>query len=98
MSNLSEIKDVHQITLIDFNATWCGPCQTLAPILDDVQAHFGDALTILKIDVDQHKNMAQKFQIRSVPTLLLFKNDKMLWRQAGLVSKKDLIHVISTYN
>ncbi len=83
--------------LIDFHATWCGPCQTLAPILKEVKEDFGDNLKILKIDVDKNQPLTINFQVRSVPTLILFKTGKQVWRQSGLLSKRDLTAAIRQY-
>lgn len=80
--------------LIDFFATWCGPCQTLGPILKDVKEALGDEISIIKIDVDKNQAVASKFNVRGVPTMILFKNGNQLWRQSGVLSKEDLVKVI----
>jgi len=82
--------------LIDFYATWCGPCKTLSPILDSLKKELGSNIKILKIDVDKNQPLAQKNNVKGVPTLLLFKNGKQVWRQSGIVSKNDLIQVINS--
>ncbi len=82
--------------LIDFYATWCGPCKSLSPILDNLKKELGDGIKIIKIDVDKNQPIAQKNNVRGVPTLLLFKNGKQVWRQSGIVSKNDLIQVINS--
>ena len=76
--------------LIDFYATWCGPCQTLAPILEDFKSEMGDAVKIIKVDIDKNQELASRFKVRSVPTLMLYKEGKQLWRKSGLMSKRDL--------
>lgn len=76
--------------LVDFYATWCGPCQTLSPIVQDVAREMGDQLKVIKVDVDRNQAAAQQFQIRGVPTLILFKGGKVMWRQSGLMTKRDL--------
>jgi len=80
--------------LVDFFATWCGPCKMMAPILEDLKKRVGDAVTIIKVDVDKNPHTAQHFQVQGVPTLILFKNGKPLWRQAGVVAAKDLEKII----
>ncbi|QBN17588.1 thioredoxin [Flavobacterium nackdongense] len=80
--------------LIDFFATWCGPCQTLAPILKQVKDNLGERISILKIDVDKNQQLASKYQVRGVPTLILFQNGKQLWRQSGVLSKEDIVKII----
>jgi thioredoxin 1 len=90
MSNFSEIIQQEKPVLVDFFAEWCGPCQTMGPILKQVKDDLGEAVAIIKIDVDKNKALATKFQVRGVPTFMLFKNGKQVWKQAGLISKKDL--------
>lgn len=83
--------------LVDFYAEWCGPCKTLAPILETVKKEMGDEVKIVKIDVDKNQLLASNYQVRGVPTLLLFKNGKQVWRQSGVLQKSDLINVIKSY-
>ena len=90
MSKFLEFINQDKPVLIDFFATWCGPCQTMSPILKQVKDELGDKVTILKVDVDKNAAIASKFQVRGVPTFILFKNGKQVWKQAGLISKTDL--------
>ena len=79
--------------LVDFFADWCGPCKTLAPILKQVKDALGDAV---KIDVDKNQPLAAKYQVRGVPTMLLFKNGKQVWRQSGVLQKNEIITIINS--
>jgi thioredoxin 1 len=80
--------------LIDFFATWCGPCKTLAPILKEVKDSLGERISIIKIDVDKNQELASKYQVRGVPTMILYQSGKQLWRQSGVLSKADIIKTI----
>ena len=96
MSKFSEIINQDQPVLVDFFADWCGPCKMLSPILKQVKDTLGEDVTIIKIDVDKNQALASKYQVRGVPTMLLFKNGKQVWRQSGVLQKDDLINVITT--
>jgi thioredoxin 1 len=93
-SSFGDLINSEKPVLIDFFATWCGPCQMLGPILKQVKDSLGDRITILKIDVDQNQEIALSYQVRGVPTMMLFQNGQMLWRQSGVLSKEDIIQVI----
>jgi len=82
--------------LLDFHATWCGPCRAMSPVLVDLKAELGDRVRILKIDVDQHTDLAVRLKVMGVPTFMLYRNGQELWRQAGVMTKKSLQHVIET--
>ena len=94
MSSFNEIIQSEKPVLVDFFATWCGPCQMLAPILTEVKTNLGERISIIKIDVDKNQAVAAQYQVRGVPTMILFQNGKQLWRQSGVLSKEDLIKVI----
>ena len=83
--------------LVDFYADWCGPCKTLAPILKQVKEELGDTIKIVKIDVDKNQSIASKYQVRGVPTMLLFKDSKQLWRQSGVLPKNEIIKIVESY-
>lgn len=95
--NFENLIQTNQLVLIDFSADWCGPCQTLAPILKDVKSELGDSLKIIKVDVDKNQPLATRFGVRSVPTLILFKKGEQLWKQAGVMTKSDLLYKINSY-
>lgn len=84
--------------LVDFFATWCGPCKTMSPILKDVKDTVGDSITIVKVDVDKNQAAASDYQVQGVPTLILFKNGKVLWRQSGVVPKASLLEVLNKHS
>jgi thioredoxin 1 len=77
--------------LVDFYADWCGPCQTLTPVLDQVVAELAGKVTLFKVNMDKHPKLAQQFAIRSIPHLMLFKKGKILWRKGGLITSAELL-------
>ena len=81
--------------LVDFYADWCGPCKMQSPILKEVSQELGSKARIIKVDVDKNQAVASRFQVRGVPTLILFKNGQPVWRQSGVASKQALIDVIA---
>ena len=83
--------------LVDFSAEWCGPCKMLAPILKEVKDEMGDSAQIIKVDVDRNPEAAAHFQIQGVPTLILFKEGKQLWRQSGVVPKHGLVNLLKQH-
>lgn len=97
MNAFKELINSEKPVLIDFFATWCGPCQMLAPILVDVKAELNDQIKIIKIDVDKYQDLAAEYQVRGVPTMMIFKKGQMLWRQSGLLSKNDLVNLLKQH-
>lgn len=97
MSSFFEITASDQPVLVDFFATWCGPCKTMSPILKEVKDNFGDQVKIIKIDVDKNQRLATSLSVKGVPTLVLYKNSTILWRQSGVVPKNDIISKINEH-
>lgn len=97
-SSFEKIVDADTPVLVDFFADWCGPCKMLAPILKEVKAEMGDALKIIKIDVDKNQRLATDYQVRGVPTMMLFVGGKQVWRQSGVLQKQDIIQIIKSHS
>lgn len=95
-SNFKTIINSEIPVLVDFFAEWCGPCKALAPVLEQVKVEMGDGIKIVKIDVDKNQPLAAQYQVRGVPTLLLFKNGKQVWRQSGVLQKNDIVSIIKS--
>ena len=98
MENFNDIIIRPQLTLVDFYATWCGPCKMMHPVLEQLKEDLGDQIRILKLDVDKNEELAMQYRIQSVPTLMLFKGGETLWRQSGAMRLNDLKELISKYS
>jgi len=97
MNNFNNLINSEKPVLVDFFAEWCGPCKTMAPILKDVKTQLQDNATIIKIDVDKNPEVASIYQIRSVPTLIMFKKGQAVWKQSGVVPTQELIKLFNQF-
>lgn len=97
MENFNDIINSEQLTLVDFFATWCGPCKMMHPVLEQLKEELGESIRIIKIDVDKNNSLAMNYRVQSVPTLMLFRKGEMLWRQSGALRLNDLKAVVSQY-
>ena len=95
MEKFNDVINGNQLTLVDFYATWCGPCKMMHPVLEQLKADLGDSIRIIKLDVDKSGDIAEAYRIQSVPTLMLFRGGETLWRQSGAMSLNDLMQKIS---
>ena len=91
------LQQSQELLLVDFHADWCGPCQTLAPILDRVVAELEGKVSLYKVNVDKHPQLSQQFAIRSIPHLMLFKKGKILWRKGGLITSAELLKQLKAF-
>lgn len=96
MSSFSTIINQPKPVLVDFFADWCGPCKMMSPILKEVKDVVGAKASIIKINVDKNQSLATKYQVRGVPTLILFKEGKQIWRQSGVLQKNQLIQLLES--
>ncbi|MGZ4099760.1 MAG: thioredoxin [Bacteroidia bacterium] len=97
MGDFNSILNSGKPVLVDFFAEWCGPCKTMAPILKEVKSKLGDKATIIKVDIDKNESAATAYHVRSVPTLILFKDGKQVWKQAGVVQANELLSILNSY-
>ena len=94
-ANFNTIINENIPVVVDFHAVWCGPCKTQSPILKDLASELGDKIKVIKIDVDQNNEIAARYQIQSVPTIMIFKNGNVIYKQPGVHSKTQLINIIN---
>ncbi len=94
-ANFNDIINDPKPVLIDFHALWCGPCKVQSPILKEVASELGDRVKVIKIDVDQNPDLASRYQVQGVPTLMIFKNGELKYRQAGLHTKQQVLNAVN---
>lgn len=97
MKQFEELIKGEKPVLVDFYATWCGPCRVMSPILEDLKKRIGDKANILKIDVDNEEDLTLKYNVQSVPTLMIFKRGELLWRESGIRQAHLLEKVLEHY-
>jgi thioredoxin 1 len=97
MSKFSDLINGEKPVLVDFFAEWCGPCKMMKPVLDQLKSQVGDSAAIIKVDIDKNQPAAAAFNVQSVPTLILFKKGKTVWRQSGVVQAAQLKQVIDQH-
>ena len=97
MGTFQEIIKGEIPVLVDFYAEWCSPCKTMNPILKSIKKHFGDKLKIIKINVDNNQQVANKLQVKGIPTFILFQNSEILWKKSGLINENSFFEIIKSY-
>ncbi len=97
MENFEDIINSDKPVLVDFFATWCGPCKMMHPVLDDLHAKIGDKVRIIKVDIDKNEQLAAAYNVRSVPTLMVFKAGQLKWRESGVMQVVALEQVLAQY-
>lgn len=97
MRTFGELIQSDKPTLVDFYATWCGPCKLMVPVLKELKEKTGNKLTIVKVDVDQEQDAARKLGIQGVPTLILFQNGAIKWQQSGVMSAQQLLKLLQPF-
>ena len=97
METFNDIIMSEKPVFVDFFATWCQPCKMMHPVLEQVKVALGDRIRIIKVDVDKHQQIAAAYQIQSVPTLMLFQNGEMLYRQSGAMSRNEVLALLDPF-
>lgn len=97
METFNDVISTDRLVLVDFFATWCQPCKMMHPVLEQVKATLDEHIRIIKVDVDKYTDTAARFQVQSVPTLILFRRGEMLWRSSGAMSRTDLLVTIDPF-
>ncbi len=92
--NFNSIINENRPVIVDFHALWCGPCKVQSPILKQVADELGERVKVIKIDVDQNQELASRYQIQSVPTLMIFKNGEIKYKQPGVHTKSQLMNIL----
>ena len=96
-SKFDKLITAQTLVLVDFYAEWCNPCKLMIPILSEIKEVLGNTVKIIKIDVDKNQLLATKYNVRGVPTLVLYKNGQQVWRQSGVLQKNEIISIIKSF-
>lgn len=96
MSKFAELIKGDKPVLVDFYADWCGPCKTMEPIIQQAKKKMGADATIVKVNVDRNQHAAERYNVRSIPTLILFKNGKPVWRKSGVVQANEIVNAVKS--
>lgn len=94
MDNFKEKINSNKLVLVDFFANWCGPCKAMHPVIENVTKEMGDSIDVIKIDIDKYESLASLYNVQSVPTFILIKEGKVIWRQSGTLSQSALLQLI----
>ena len=93
----AELTNTDKPVLVDFYADWCAPCRAMKPVLEDLKTQMGEGVAIYKIDVDQNQMLAERYSVKSIPTLILFKDGKPVWRKSGMASSVELQKTVKQF-
>lgn len=96
MASFQKLINDSKPVLIDFHATWCGPCKMLEPTIKEVKQEVGDSIKVIKVDIDKNKTLSRKLNVQGVPTLMLFRDGNKLWQQSGVMSFTDILNVLNS--
>jgi len=97
MSKFNDLIKGETPVLVDFHATWCGPCKQLSPIIEEIAVDLKGKIKVIKIDIDKNQKAAEVYQIKGVPTMILFHKGKILWKQSGVMPKQNIIGIINQH-